>query len=203
MLTFQLVKVVIPMRNIQPIETRPRGPAPGGLILTGASAVTKLRPRHPVSQIRPAHQHDLAALLGLEARCFSGDRLSPRSMRRLLAEYPDQILVAERQHEAAAALFLLLSRSHGVARIYSLAVEPTARRLGLGRALLRAAAIQAGRLGKHCLRLEVREDNAAAIALYMTEGFRLIGRREAYYHDGAAALRLQRSLPAMLLTGRE
>jgi ribosomal-protein-alanine N-acetyltransferase len=60
-------------------------------------------------------------------------------------------------------------------------VVETLRRRGLGRALLRrfmddARASHAGQ----CF-LEVRASNAAAIALYVSEGFAPVARRAAYY----------------------
>src|SRR5690606_3851080 len=43
------------------------------------------------------------------------------------------------------------------------------------------------------LRLEVREDNEVAIRLYEGLGFHRTGRRDAYYEDGASALRFERT----------
>ena len=44
------------------------------------------------------------------------------------------------------------------------------------------------------LRLEVREKNRPAIALYETLGYVRIGRYEDYYQDGASALRFEKQL---------
>ena len=44
------------------------------------------------------------------------------------------------------------------------------------------------------LRLEVREKNRPAIALYETLGYQRIGRYENYYQDGASALRFEKQL---------
>ena len=46
----------------------------------------------------------------------------------------------------------------------------------------------------HGMTLEVREDNATAIALYRGRGYVETGRRPGYYDDGAAAIRLRRTL---------
>jgi [ribosomal protein S18]-alanine N-acetyltransferase len=76
------------------------------------------------------------------------------------------------------------------AEILTLAVVPAARRSGIGRGLLEAAAVRAAAAGARTMFLEVAENNSAAHSLYSTLGYRLVGRREKYYPDGAAALAL-------------
>jgi [ribosomal protein S18]-alanine N-acetyltransferase len=100
--------------------------------------------------------------------------------------------------EAGAVLGFALARAAaGEAELLTLAVEPAARRGGLGRALVSAVAGAAGALGAAALYLEVAEDNPAAFALYRAEGFAEVGRRRGYYRraDGAVdALVLRRDL---------
>ena len=81
------------------------------------------------------------------------------------------------------------------ARLYSLAVDPQARGLGLARSLV-AAEAEALRRGAAALTLEVRVDNEAAIRLYEALGYRGLGRRSDYYEDGADALRYEKPLTA-------
>ena len=84
------------------------------------------------------------------------------------------------------------------AEILSLGVDPTARRAGLGRALLAALLSQAVDHGARQLFLEVAEDNRAALGLYGAFGFGQIGRRPGYYERAggrAAALVLALDLP--------
>jgi ribosomal protein S18 acetylase RimI-like enzyme len=80
------------------------------------------------------------------------------------------------------------------ARIYSLAVGRDSARRGVGRQLLQAAERYARAHGRTALRLEVRYDNAPAIALYEKLGYRPVGHCEGYYADGAEALRLEKAL---------
>ncbi len=77
--------------------------------------------------------------------------------------------------------FVLVRALAGEAEILTLAVRPAARRRGLGRALVQAAAAGAHEAGAESLFLEVAADNAAAIALYAECGFEPVGRRNAYY----------------------
>jgi [ribosomal protein S18]-alanine N-acetyltransferase len=93
--------------------------------------------------------------------------------------------------------FILARAMAGEAEILTLAVAPDARRQGVGRALVEAAASAAAVSGAQALWLEVAEDNAPAQRLYAAAGFAVVGRRRAYYsRPGGAvdALVLQRSL---------
>ena len=70
------------------------------------------------------------------------------------------------------------------ADVQTIAVAPAAQGRGLGALLLRALVAEAARRGARSLLLEVRADNAAAIALYTREGFERISIRRRYYQPG-------------------
>ena len=73
------------------------------------------------------------------------------------------------------------------AEMLTLAVDPTARRQGLGTALVDSFQQEAQRRGATRLFLEVDASNHAAIALYRRAGFETMGTRRAYYrHPGGA-----------------
>ena len=65
--------------------------------------------------------------------------------------------------------------------ILNLAVAPTLRRSGLGRALVEDMLDELVGRGVRQVYLEVRESNAPARALYAAHGFREVGRRKQYY----------------------
>lgn len=94
--------------------------------------------------------------------------------------------------------FVVVRVAADEAEILTLAVRPSARRAGVGRALVEAAAAHARENGAIRLLLEVAEDNAAARALYARTAFTDAGRRKGYYPRGdgppAAALVLARTL---------
>jgi len=69
------------------------------------------------------------------------------------------------------------------ADVQTIGVRPDRQGTGLGRALLRDLLDAAGR---RRIYLEVRTDNAAAIALYRSEGFATIGLRRQYYRPSGA-----------------
>lgn len=145
-------------------------------------------------RIRRAEATDLDALLDLEQRSFSGDRISRAQYRRHLDSDSALVLIATAERQVCGSAVLFLRRRSRLARLYSLATHPAARGRGIGSALLDAIARAARQRGCRALRLEVRSDNATAIALYERRGFRRIGSHAGYYEDGADALRLERVL---------
>lgn len=90
--------------------------------------------------------------------------------------------------------FILCRVAAGEAEILTLAVDPAARRQGLGRALVEAAAGIAAQAGAETLFLEVADDNAAALGLYTGAGFSGVGRRRGYYASGADAVVMRLAL---------
>ena len=73
----------------------------------------------------------------------------------------------------------------GETALETLAVHPDARRNGVAEALLREVIERARRAGGARFLLEVRESNAAAIALYEKVGMAPCGRRKRYYKEPA------------------
>jgi tRNA threonylcarbamoyladenosine biosynthesis protein TsaB len=100
---------------------------------------------------------------------------------------------------SAPSGFVLARAAGGEAEILTLAVLPSARGRGLGRALMQAAAAHAVTLGADSLFLEVGTDNPAALALYTSLGLVRVGARKGYYasHSQTAgdALVLKAALP--------
>jgi ribosomal protein S18 acetylase RimI-like enzyme len=128
-------------------------------------------------QLRPATTDDLDALTALEQRCFSSDRLSRRSFRKWLKRQHSGLIVAVDDDNALAGYVLvLLQPGTRLARLYSIAVDPQQRGRNLGEKLMEAAEDYALLQRRPYLRLEVRKDNAAAIALYEKRGYRLFAK---------------------------
>lgn len=143
--------------------------------------------------MRAARADDLAALLALEAQ-FPGDRLGARQFRHHLAN-PRAILRVLDARPGVVGYALVLRRAKtDIARLYSIALDRGHRGRGYGARLLADAESRARRAGARRLRLEVRVDNSAAIALYERQGYRRFGRVADYYEDGAAALRFEKAL---------
>lgn len=85
-----------------------------------------------------------------------------------------------------------------VAQVMTIGVQAAAQRRGLGRRLLDALVERARGLGAEAVLLEVRVDNAAALALYESAGFTVLARRRRYYQPedvDAFTMRLDLGLP--------
>jgi ribosomal-protein-alanine N-acetyltransferase len=121
------------------------------------------------------------ALAALHAGCFA-DPWTAEAIAGLLATPATYAF-------AGAAGFVIGRAAGGEAEILTLAVAASARRQGLGRALLLAAGRYAEQLGAEAMFLEVGSDNQAALALYTGLGFARVGMRKAYYDHNPQACR--------------
>jgi [ribosomal protein S18]-alanine N-acetyltransferase len=145
-------------------------------------------------RIRRAAPADLDDLVRIEERVFPTDRVPRRGFRRFLASPSSVLIVATHDRMITGYALVLFRANSGVARLYSIAVAPQARRRGIGVALLAAA--EAASLRRRCavLRLEVHEKNVTAISRYRKTGYALFGRHVAYYADRGHALRFEKRL---------
>ena len=143
------------------------------------------------ARIRAARPSDAAGILALE-RLFPGDRMSAASVRRFLRIESADVIVADRQGTLVGALVVLVRRDSRRARLYSVVVAPSARGQGLGARLVVRAERCARDRGCTGMQLEVRQDNAAARALYRHLGYDERQVLPDYYEDGATGLRLWR-----------
>ncbi len=151
-------------------------------------------PSLPPIRTRRAAPADLAALTALEKAGFQGDRMSRRSLRRLLGRASAATLVAVADGRIVGYAMLLFRHGSRAARLYSLVRLPDVRGQGIGDALLREAERTAVELGATEMRLEVRPDNDRARALYERHGFAAFARVADYYEDNSEALRMRKSL---------
>ena len=71
---------------------------------------------------------------------------------------------------------------HTTVYIDDICVDENARGQGVGKALVERLILELSE-DNHCLLLEVRAGNEAAIALYRGLGFRQVGRRPKYYQN--------------------
>lgn len=124
----------------------------------------------------------------LHRRCFDRPRPWTADEFAALLDSPHSFLL----HQTAG--FLLGRVIADEAELLTLAVDPDARRQGIGRALTSEFAAEAARRGARLAFLEVAADNRAAIALYQAQGWQEAGRRPGYYAAGTDALTLRLAL---------
>ncbi|MBY6263313.1 N-acetyltransferase [Azospirillum sp. 412522] len=149
--------------------------------------------------IRRAETADIPALLAIEERSFATDRMTERNFRYAIRKAKGVVLVAYRQVpnvQSMAIAYGVVGFHAGTpfARLTSFAVAPGNRGRGVGHRLLAELEKAAADHGCRGMRLEVRANNAAAIGLYTTAGYRRFAVYSDYYEDGMAALRLEKIL---------
>lgn len=150
------------------------------------------RPRYTVQKARLS---DLDGLMRLEKLCFdAGDQLSRRSMRHFIGSDTANLLIAADEQTILAYILILYRSGTNLARMYSLAVDPDARRLGIAEQLILKSEHEAANEECIFMRLEVRADNDAAIHLYKQLGYHKFGRYPHYYADQQDALRFQKRI---------
>lgn len=132
-------------------------------------------------RLRGAWPHEADDLAAVHGRAFAPG-WSAQEIADLTAGPGGFALVVEDQRMLG---FILCRSGGGEAEILTLAVDPDARRRGIGRALVEAATGAARMAGAELMFLEVAQDNPAAIRLYEATGFRNVGVRPGYYDRGA------------------
>lgn len=159
--------------------------------------------------LRVATLQDLASLQHIEQTCFTTDRLSKSRFKFYIDAHHAELIVAERAPLGSGSNLdqknqgldsivgyglLLLRRGTQLTRLYSIAVLPEARGLGVAEKLIHSLGERALLRGKRFMRLEVAVGNAGAIALYKKLGFSQFGMYTDYYDDHTDALRMQKVL---------
>ncbi len=129
-------------------------------------------------------EDDLARVAGIERDGFRHP-WSEELIRRELGHAWSVILVAEQDGPGGGEIsgFVVFWLVHDEVHVLNIAVAPGARRRGIGRALMEAAADEGRRRGAKIATLEVRRSNVPAIELYRMLGYRQIGIRPNYYAD--------------------
>ncbi|MDO8310105.1 MAG: ribosomal protein S18-alanine N-acetyltransferase [Actinomycetota bacterium] len=136
-----------------------------------------------VEPMRWWHVDDVARI---ESAVFPGDPWSVEQFWQELAQPTRRYVVCR---DAGAVIgyggaYLMPPDSD----IQTLAVTPSHQGHGIARVMLDRLLGDARAAGCTHTILEVRSDNAAAIALYESRGFARISERRAYYHDGGDAV---------------
>ncbi|AYF97519.1 tRNA (adenosine(37)-N6)-threonylcarbamoyltransferase complex transferase subunit TsaD [Protaetiibacter intestinalis] len=140
--------------------------------------------------LRPATASDLDAIDALEHAIFPTDAWSRETLAAELAGEHGHYLVAVDEADAVLGYAgLLAPRGGGQGDIQTIAVAASARRRGIGAALLDALLAEARGRDAEEVFLEVRADNPGAEALYASRGFERIAVRPDYYQpDGVDAI---------------
>lgn len=138
--------------------------------------------------IGAARLEDVAAVAALEAVALGRDAWSEPLVAQGIAGTVPTVHYLVVREDGVVVGYAVVSAAGDVVELQRIAVDPGRRRGGIATELLdevvrRALADGAGRVV-----LEVREDNAGALAFYAARGFTELARRPRYYRDGATAV---------------
>lgn len=121
-----------------------------------------------------------AQVAKLEACCFS----SPWSEKSIVSELTNPLSLWIVAVDGDTVVGYVGSQSVlGEADMMNLAVEPAYRRKGIAEQLVNTLIAHLKSRDVHCITLEVRASNTAAIALYQKMGFEQVGCRPGYYSN--------------------
>jgi ribosomal-protein-alanine N-acetyltransferase len=144
--------------------------------------------------MRPMGESDLEAVLALER----SSHLTPWTEGNYRDALSAGNLCMVGEQSGAVVACAVLQMAAGEAELLTMAVHPAARRMGLGRKLLRELIARAEAYRAAAIWLEVRVSNTAAIGLYREAGFAGIGWRKNYYEAAEGledAFRMRLALP--------
>lgn len=131
-------------------------------------------------KIIPMNEGHLAQVAALEKLCFS-DPWSENSVASELENPLSLWLIAE--EDGAVCGYVGSQTVLDETDMMNIAVHPDCRRKGIAAALITELVSRLKAQGSRILRLEVRESNFSAIALYKAMGFTQLGLRKNYYRN--------------------
>ena len=137
----------------------------------------------------------LDKLYEIEKKCFKQEAFTKNQLTYLIANYNTIGFAALVNGEIVGFILARVNIRSNITfgHILTIDVAPVHRRKGIARKLLQEIEVILKRKGIKECRLEVRENNAAALNLYQKLGYTQIRKLEEYY-DNAHGLYLKKSL---------
>jgi [ribosomal protein S18]-alanine N-acetyltransferase len=125
----------------------------------------------------------LDKLFEIEQQCFDQEAFTKRQIAYLLTDYNTIGLIAKADNDLAGFVIAQVEMEEGVkfGHIITLNIAKEFRGKGIAQKLLREVETILKEKGIRECRLEVREDNHAAIKLYQALGYQKISKLERYY----------------------
>lgn len=143
--------------------------------------------------LRPAVPADAASLDALERTLFTAENY-PLSRAMFYYHIRNNLLLVAETDAGEIGGYLLALVKRREPKLYSLAVAPAFRQQGIATLLLSAMFGELHARGVRRCVLEVRTDNAGAIALYLRHGFHAVKTIKGFYKDGCDALFMRRDV---------
>jgi [ribosomal protein S18]-alanine N-acetyltransferase len=145
--------------------------------------------------IRPYNTRDFATLFRIDQACYPpGIAYSKNTLRWFLNLPGAKCLVAEVDGRIAG--FILAEQHAPLAHIITIDVAESARRAGIGSALLRAIEADLALQAVRTMVLETATNNEPAIAFWQNHGYRIQSVLKRYYLGRLDAYEMKKALPA-------
>jgi ribosomal-protein-alanine N-acetyltransferase len=130
-------------------------------------------------RLLPMGAEHLDAVMAIERRAYEFPWSEANFRDSLHTGYSSWVLLEGELVQGYA----LMSMAAGEAQILNICVSPARRREGLARQLIEHLLLIARAAQMERMYLEVRPSNTAALKLYASYGFELVGRRRRYYRS--------------------
>ena len=133
--------------------------------------------------LEDARSKDLKRLYEIEKECFDEEAFTSEQISQLLDDYNTVSLVARVEGKIVGFVIgiIYVDKKALYGHVLTVDVAPSYRRRGFGRLLMNEIEKIFAMKSVEALYLEVREDNAPAIRLYLQLGYRVIGKLDHYY----------------------
>ncbi|MGB9960086.1 MAG: ribosomal protein S18-alanine N-acetyltransferase [Candidatus Bathyarchaeales archaeon] len=140
--------------------------------------------------IQDASLRHLDRLYEIEQKCFKTEAFTKRQIAHLLTHPNSVSLIAKDNHNIIGFIIGMVyyEKEKLTGRILTVDVHPSYRRMGIGTALLEQIERIFVEKGVENCYLEAREDNVAALNLYLKLGYRKVGSLKNYYKDAHGIL---------------
>jgi len=135
--------------------------------------------------IEDASIQHLDRLYEIEKECFDKEAFTKQQIAHLLTDYNSIGLVAKINDKIVGFVIgmLYIERTALAGHILTIDVSPTYRKKGIAQKLLKEIEKIFKEKGAKICRLEVHEDNLAALRLYQKLGYKKVARLKGYYRD--------------------
>lgn len=145
-------------------------------------------------KILKAKPKDINSLLILEKNSFSSDLISKRSFQHFIQTKSALFYVLKSDQLLIGYAIILVKKGSSLGRLYSIAIDSEFKGHGHGIFLLEELEKMAVKANVSYLRLEVDENNTAAINLYQKLGYVKFGVKPDYYETHANALCFEKNI---------
>ena len=145
--------------------------------------------------LRAAHRSEASAIAGmsrLQVEYGLNWRWTPARVRRFIRDEETMVLVAS--VGGVIEGFAIMKFHDDDAHLFLLAVQPKARRSGIGKALVEWLEKSCRTAGIQRIRLEVRATNNEARRFYEHLGYQFVSEKSGYYEHRETAVVMAKSL---------